>query len=98
MQIGRTSQESDGLPLLDRRKDSYAQLEIAQHWGVDVTEWVCWFVEQMQAACAAASNVAVGTLINARFWLEHGTKPLNERQRKVMNLLLNAGPGGCECG
>ncbi|WP_397534118.1 Fic family protein [Roseateles sp.] len=89
----RTSQR-----LFERRNDYYAQLEKAQHGSVDVTEWVCWFVEQMQAACEAASRVVDDTLVKARFWLEHSTKPLNERQRKVLNLLLNAGPGEFEGG
>lgn len=91
--IFRTSQR-----LLERRNEYYAQLEKAQHGGVDVTEWVRWFVEQMQAACEAASQVVDDTLVKARFWLEHNNKPLNERQRKVLNLLLNAGPGGFEGG
>lgn len=89
----RTSQR-----LLDHRNDYYAQLERAQHGGLDVTDWVCWFVEQMQAACDAASQVIDDTLVKARFWLDHNDKALNERQRKVMNLLLNAGPGGFEGG
>ncbi len=89
----RTSQR-----LLDRRNDYYSQLERAQHGGLDVTDWVCWFVEQMQAACDAASKVIDDALVKARFWLDHSNKVLNERQRKVMNLLLNAGPGGFEGG
>lgn len=89
----RTSQR-----LLDRRSDYYTQLERAQHGGLDVTDWVCWFVEQMQAACDAASQVVDDTLVKARFWLDHNDKVLNERQRKVINLLLNAGPGGFEGG
>ena len=89
----RTSQR-----LLEHRNEYYSQLEKAQHGGVDVTEWVRWFVEQMQAACEAASKVVDDTLVKARFWLEHNNKPLTERQRKVLNLLLNAGPGGFEGG
>ncbi|MDE2594166.1 MAG: Fic family protein [Burkholderiales bacterium] len=89
----RTSQR-----LLDRRTDYYGQLERAQHGGLDVTDWVCWFVEQMQAACDAASQVIDDTLVKARFWLDHHDKVLNERQRKVINLLLNAGPGGFDGG
>ncbi len=89
----RTSQR-----LLDRRKDYYANLEQAQHGGLDVTDWVCWFVEQMQAVCEEASEVVDHTLVKARFWLDHGNKALSERQRKVMNLLLDAGPGGFDGG
>lgn len=89
----RTSQR-----LLDRRNDYYLHLEHAQHGGLDVTDWVCWFVDQMQAACDAASRVIDDTLVKARFWLDHSDKVLNERQRKVMNLLLNVGPGRFEGG
>lgn len=84
--------------LLDRRRDYYAKLERAQHGGTDVTDWLCWFVEQMQAACEAASTVVDHTLVKARFWLEHGNMALNERQRKVLNVLLDAGPGGFDGG
>jgi Fic family protein len=84
--------------MLDRRHDYYSQLERAQHGGLDVTEWVRWFIDQMQAACDAASGVVDDTLVKARFWIDHRDKALNERQRKVLNLLLNAGPGGFEGG
>ena len=89
----RTSQR-----LLDRRRDYYANLERAQHGDPDVTDWVCWFVEQMQAACEEASTVVDHTLVKARFWLDHGRTTLSERQRKVMNLLMDAGPGGFDGG
>jgi hypothetical protein len=35
-------------------------------------------------------------LDKARFWMAHGAKPMNDRQRKVVNLLLNKGRGGFE--
>ena len=37
-------------------------------------------------------------LAKARFWMDHSGKDLNARQRKVMNLLLDAGPNGFEGG
>lgn len=89
----RTSQR-----LLDRRKDYYANLEHAQRGGTDVTDWVCWFIEQMQATCEEASTVVDRTLVKARFWWDHGNKALNERQRKVLNVLLDAGPDGFDGG
>jgi Fic family protein len=55
-----------------------------------------WF--NAGAACDEASKVVDDTLVKARFWLDHGSKALNERQRKVMNALLDAGRGGFEGG
>ena len=57
-----------------------------------------WFVQQIQAACEEASRVIDEKLAKARFWMAHSDKTLNERQRKVLNLLLDAGPDGFEGG
>ncbi|WP_290659599.1 Fic family protein [Aquabacterium sp.] len=89
----RTSQR-----LLDRRNEYYDQLQRAQHGGLDVTDWVSWFIQQVQAACEEASRAIDDTLAKARFWMDHSHQDLNERQRKVMNLLLDAGPNGFEGG
>jgi len=36
-------------------------------------------------------------IASMRFWVRHRDTPLNARQRKVLNRLLDAGPGGFEC-
>ncbi len=89
----RTSQR-----LLDKRKDYYSQLERAQHGTVDATDWVLWFVEQMRVSCEEASSVIDDALTKARFWIDHRDKALTARQRKVLNLLLDAGPNGFDGG
>jgi Fic family protein len=89
----RTSQR-----LLDQRRHYYAQLERAQHGELDVTDWVLWFVEQVRASCDEASRVVDGALGKAVFWMTHQDKTLTTRQRKVVNLLLDAGPNGFEGG
>ncbi|MDB5877806.1 MAG: hypothetical protein JWQ41_1220, partial [Variovorax sp.] len=83
---------------LERRNEYYDQLKDAQHGALDVTRWVIWFVQQIQAACEKASRVIDEKLAKARFWVTHSDKTLNERQRKVLNLLLDAGPDGFEGG
>ncbi len=80
--------------LLERRDDYYAELELAQHGPLDVTRWVLWFLAQVRAACDAASAVIDESLAKARFWSRHREKDLSARQRKVVNVLLDAGPGG----
>ncbi|WP_310120281.1 Fic family protein [Paraburkholderia terricola] len=89
----RTSQR-----LLDKRRDYYEQLERAQHGELDVTEWVLWFVEQVRVSCEEASGVVDATLDKAVFWMNHRDKVLTTRQRKVVNVLLDAGPKGFEGG
>lgn len=89
----RTSQR-----LLNRRNEYYDELERAQHGGLDVTDWVTWFVQQVRVSCEEASKTIDDALAKARFWMDHSGKDLNARQRKVMNLLLDAGPNGFEGG
>ena len=83
---------------LERRNEYYDRLKDAQHGALDVTRWVIWFVQQIQAACEEASGVIDEKLAKARFWMTHSDKTLNERQRKVLNLLLDSGPDGFEGG
>ncbi len=52
-----------------------------------------WFVRQIVAACSTASEVIDQTLAKRRFWGQH-EHAVNERQRKVLRKLLDAGDGG----
>jgi Fic family protein len=84
--------------LLARRGDYYDQLEQAQHGELDVTAWVVWFTEQVHAALDMAGTVVDLSLAKAMFWNQHRAKDLSPRQRKAVNALLDAGPGGFEGG
>lgn len=84
--------------ILRAREEYYAVLEQTQRGSVDVTAWLMWFLRQVQAAATAAEQTVADTLAKARFWLRHQGTTLNERQRKVVNRLLDAGGGGFEGG
>jgi Fic family protein len=84
--------------ILRERKDYYAVLERTQRGALDVTEWLAWFLTQVEAAATAAEQTVANTLAKARFWLKHQATAFNERQRKLLNRLLDAGPGGFEGG
>ncbi len=84
--------------LWDNRDAYYDRLNRAQHAGLDVTPWVVWFISQVRAACEKAMGVVDLSLAKARFWATHSDKDLNARQRKIVNTLLDAGPGGFEGG
>lgn len=84
--------------ILREREGYYAILERTQGGDLDATEWLAWFLVQVEAAAAAAEQTVANTLAKARFWLRHQATALNERQRKVLNRLLDAGPDGFEGG
>lgn len=82
-----------------RERDSYYEiLEQTQRGDLDVTAWLIWFLAQVQSSATAAERTVANTLAKARFWLRHQSAVLNERQRKVLNRLLDAGPDGFEGG
>ncbi len=84
--------------ILRQREGYYDILERTQRGGLDVTEWLAWFLVQVEGAATSAEKTVSNTLAKARFWLRHQAIVLNERQRKVLNRLLDAGPGGFEGG
>ena len=53
---------------------------------------------QVEASATAAEKTFANTLAKARFWLRHQTTDINERQRKALNRLLDAGQDGFEGG
>lgn len=84
--------------LLDSRADYYDQLNACQRGGMDVTPWVQWFVRRCAAAYARAGAAIDDVLVKRRFLAQHHVAALNERQRKVVQRLLDDGDGGFQGG
>jgi Fic family protein len=75
------------------RSAYYDQLEQTQKGGVDVTDWLIWFLACLQRAIHGAQDVLAAVLDKARFWERAGTLALNARQNKVLNRLLDGFEG-----
>jgi len=71
------------------RKEYYAQLESAQRASLDITSWLEWFLGCLDRAIEAAGTMLDSVLRKARIWQFINTKPVNERQRKVINRMLD---------
>lgn len=82
--------------ILRERESYYDILERTQRGELEVSEWLAWFLAQVEFVATAAEQTVANTLAKARFWLKHPATDLNERQRKALNRLLDAGPGGFE--
>lgn len=80
--------------LMQHRKGYYDALHQAQHGSLDVSDWVLWFTQQFSLACQATCALIDRALEKSTFWQTHSTTPLNERQRKVIQRLLDDGDGG----
>ena len=79
--------------ILAVREAYYDILESTQKGEMDITAWLKWFLTQIQNAVELAQLTVANTLNKAKFWMSHQTKPLNERQRKVLNRMLDAKDG-----
>jgi Fic family protein len=80
------------------QKSYYEALNLAQRGTGDVTAWLEWFITLFSESCQASTALIEESLTRARFWSNHKHLDLNERQRKVLNKMLEAGPGRFEGG
>jgi Fic family protein len=76
-----------------RQKDYYEALNQAQRGAGDVTDWLRWFTHAFADSCLASAEVIAESVVRARFWSDQKHAAINERQRKVLNKMLDAGPG-----
>ncbi len=84
--------------LRDQQQQYYNTLNRVQRCEADPTSWTNWLVESLRLACQSSSRIVDEALDRARFWSRHRDVDLNARQRKVLNKMLEAGPGGFEGG
>lgn len=75
------------------RKAYYDILERTQKASLDVTAWLAWFLDTLGRALASAQVTLDGVLAKALFWRRWGGTPLNERQVKLLNRLLDGFEG-----
>ena len=75
------------------RNNYYNTLEWTQKGATDVTRWQTWFLECLLRAFEGAHATLSAVLAKARFWERFARDPFNERQIKVLNLLLDGFEG-----
>jgi Fic family protein len=71
----------------------YEILERTQKGTLDVTPWMNWFLGCLGRAIEGAQTTLGTVLSKARFWEAVGDFPINERQRRVLNRLLDGFEG-----
>ena len=75
------------------RNAYYEILERTQRGTTDVTEWMGWFLACLGRSIDSAGTALAGVLAKARFWERAAGLALNERQRLVLNRLLDGFEG-----
>lgn len=75
------------------RSAYYAILESTQKGDLDITPWLSWFLGCLGRAIDGAETMLSAVLDKARFWERHGRQPFNDRQRLILNRLLDGFEG-----
>jgi Fic family protein len=75
------------------RNTYYDKLEKTQQTGLDITLWLEWFLACLERAFDQTEKNLGSVLRKARFWEVHAQKSFNERQRLMLNKLLDGFEG-----
>lgn len=75
------------------RKDYYDLLEQTQKGSMDITPWLRWFLGCLLRAVEGAEATLSEVMGRARFWQRWAQLPMNERQVKLVNRLLDGFDG-----
>jgi Fic family protein len=75
------------------RNAYYDILEATQKADLDITPWLQWFLGCLDRALAGAETILASVLRKARFWKIHAGQSFNNRQRAMINRLLNGFAG-----
>jgi Fic family protein len=79
---------------IQRESSAYYEiLERTQKGSLDVTPWLLWFLAALHRAIDHAHTTVDAALARARFWQHWAGTPLNARQSKVLQRLLDGFEG-----
>jgi Fic family protein len=98
MALARSEQSSQrfysmSAQIRTERKTYYEMLEKTQGGSLDVTPWLEWFLGCLDRAFDGTEQTLGSVLQKARFWEAHAATPLNDRQRLMLNKLLDGFEG-----
>jgi Fic family protein len=94
MQLARSDKSSNRFYSMSaqiriERNGYYAILESTQKDTLDITAWLEWFLGCLDRALSATDVTLDSVMQKARFWEKHKDTSLNERQRLMIQKLLN---------
>ncbi|MEO0348045.1 MAG: Fic family protein [Pseudomonadota bacterium] len=70
------------------RKHYYNKLESQQRATLNITSWLLWFLDCLDRAISNSENMLSNVLYKAQLWDIINAKPVNDRQRLIINRML----------
>jgi Fic family protein len=98
MQLARSEKSpqrfySMSAQIRQERKAYYEILEETQKGDLDITAWLQWFLACLDRAFDGAEGILATVLRKAEFWKKHAAQTFNDRQRDMLNRLLDGFEG-----
>ena len=75
------------------RKLYYELLERTQKGGLDITEWIQWFLSCLDRAIEGTQLSLSTVFKKERFWKTYSGLSFNDRQRQMLNMLIDGFKG-----
>jgi Fic family protein len=97
-QLARSEQSSQRFYSMSRqirheRNAYYDILEVTQKGDLEITGWLGWFLGCLGRALDGADTILGSVLSKAKFWQLHSGESFNERQKKILNRILDGFEG-----
>ena len=75
---------------INKEKRHYNKiLEYRQKGGLDITEWIAWYLDCMMRAIKESELMLTSILNKAVFWQQHATVVMTDRQKSTLNVWLD---------
>jgi len=98
MMLARADQSADRFYSMSSQIEAernlyYDTLEASQKGGLDITRWLLWFMECLLRTIEQAEITVSDVLWKAHVWSRINEKQINNRQRTVLNRLIDGFKG-----
>jgi Fic family protein len=98
MMLARSEQGSQrfysmSLQIRQERNSYYSNLEETQRGTLEISKWLEWFLACLGRAIDEAGRTLATVTDKARFWESHSTVSFNDRQRLLVNKLIDGFEG-----
>jgi Fic family protein len=98
MQLSRADRSSQrfysmSAQIRQERNDYYDILEKTQKSTLNITRWLIWFLECLNRAIANTDETLASVLFKAKFWEKYSALSMNDRQKTMLNKLLDGFEG-----
>jgi Fic family protein len=84
--------------ILEKRSEYYQILELSQRGAMDITPWLYWFLQTLEATLQQALSNIQRKMLKKLFWQRFYELGLLPEQIKILNRLLEGGETGFEFG